>query len=53
MFIGLKHVGYKARKVFSAKNSANKHSEQYLQKHEEKIGELGFTVLSQLRGTAI
>jgi len=51
--IGLKHVGYKARKVFSAKDSASKHSEQDLQKHEEQIGELVFTVLSQLRGTAI
>lgn len=51
--IGLKHASYKARKVFSAKNSTSKHSEKNLQKHEEQIGELVFTVLSQLRGTAI
>jgi len=74
--IGLKHLGYKARKVFSAKtpptNSAenndsaanNENSEnqkstkskldtEQTQQHEEQIGELIFTVLSQLRGTAI
>ena len=45
--IGLKHLEYKARSIFSAKNT--KQSQQ----HEEQIGELIFTVLSQLRGTAI
>jgi len=51
--IGLKHVGYKARKVFSAKDSNAEHTEQSQQQHEEQMGELVFTVLSQLRGTAI
>ena len=56
--IGLKHVSYKARKAFSAnintaKSSATKNAEQSQQQHEEQIGELVFTVLSQLRGTAI
>ena len=56
--IGLKHLGYKARKAFLSKNyitksSVAKNAEQYQQQHEEQIGELVFTVLSQLRGTAI
>jgi predicted unusual protein kinase regulating ubiquinone biosynthesis (AarF/ABC1/UbiB family) len=51
--IGLKHVSYKARKVFSAKDSTSEQTEQYQQQHEEQIGELVFSVLSQLRGTAI
>ncbi|NQZ88551.1 MAG: AarF/ABC1/UbiB kinase family protein [Colwellia sp.] len=51
--IGLKHIGYKARNVFAPKNSNTKNSEQSQQQHEEEIGELVFTVLSQLRGTAI
>ena len=56
--IGLKHAGYKARKAFSAnidtaKSSATKNAGQSQQQHEEQIGELVFTVLSQLRGTAI
>lgn len=56
--IGLKHAGYKVRKAFSAKstdakNSPAKSNEQSQQQHEEQIGELVFTVLSQLRGTAI
>ncbi|MCJ8296126.1 MAG: AarF/ABC1/UbiB kinase family protein [Colwellia sp.] len=61
--IGLKHAGYKVRKAFSAKisgtkssdtkNSEAKSNEQSQQQHEEQIGELVFTVLSQLRGTAI
>jgi len=53
--IGLKHVGYKARRVFSAKNATTESLESTVreQQHEEQIGELVFTVLSQLRGTAI
>jgi len=55
--IGLKHAGYKVRKAFSAKNSEAKNSQarsnEQSQQHEEQIGELVFTVLSQLRGTAI
>jgi len=56
--IGLKHAGYKVRKAFSAKNANDKNAqtkktEQSQQQHEEQIGELVFTVLSQLRGTAI
>jgi predicted unusual protein kinase regulating ubiquinone biosynthesis (AarF/ABC1/UbiB family) len=58
--IGLKHVGYKARQAISAKmsktqNAGNTATAQALQskQHEEQIGELVFTVLSQLRGTAI
>jgi len=56
--IGLKHAGYKVRKAFSAKNTNDKNAqekktEQSQQQHEEQIGELVFTVLSQLRGTAI
>ncbi|KGJ86822.1 ABC1 kinase family protein [Colwellia psychrerythraea] len=56
--IGLKHAGYKVRKAFSAKNANDtnaqtKNTEQSQQQHEEQIGELVFTVLSQLRGTAI
>ena len=56
--IGLKHAGYKVRKAFSAKSTDAKYSpaksnEQSQQQHEEQIGELVFTVLSQLRGTAI
>jgi predicted unusual protein kinase regulating ubiquinone biosynthesis (AarF/ABC1/UbiB family) len=56
--IGLKHVGFKARQVLSGKSSArsnsqNKNNEQSQQQHEEQIGELVFTILSQLRGTAI
>jgi len=46
--IGFKHAGYKVRKTFSAKNNV-----QSQQQHEAQIGELIFTVLSQLRGTAI
>jgi len=56
--IGLKHAGYRVRKAFSAKNANDKNAqtkktEQSQQQHEEQIGELVFTVLSQLRGTAI
>jgi predicted unusual protein kinase regulating ubiquinone biosynthesis (AarF/ABC1/UbiB family) len=51
--IGLKHFGYKARNVFTTKHSNAKNIEQSQQQHEEEIGELVFTVLSQLRGTAI
>ncbi|WP_057831901.1 ABC1 kinase family protein [Colwellia sp. TT2012] len=61
--IALKHAGYKVRKAFAAKISATQYSdtkkspvknnEQSQQQHEEQIGELVFTVLSQLRGTAI
>jgi predicted unusual protein kinase regulating ubiquinone biosynthesis (AarF/ABC1/UbiB family) len=56
--IGLKHAGYKVRKAFSAKNANDKNAqakstEQSQQQHEEQIGDLVFTVLSQLRGTAI
>jgi len=60
--IGLKHAGYKVRKAFSTKTSDTKDSEtkssqaksnEQSQQHEEQIGELVFTVLSQLRGTAI
>ena len=47
--IGLKHIGYKTRHALSA----NPISGQPLQEHEEQIGELIFTVLSQLRGTAV
>ena len=51
--IGLKHAGFKARQAFSAKNPASKNDPKSQQQHEEQIGELVFTVLSQLRGTAI
>jgi predicted unusual protein kinase regulating ubiquinone biosynthesis (AarF/ABC1/UbiB family) len=66
--IGLKHVGYKAKQAFSEKLSLTKNAEsnspesnstevknsfKSQQQHEEQIGELVFTVLSQLRGTAI
>ena len=51
--IGLKHLGYKTRKIFSDNNSLTTNTEQSQQQHEEIIGELVFTVLSQLRGTAI
>jgi predicted unusual protein kinase regulating ubiquinone biosynthesis (AarF/ABC1/UbiB family) len=58
--IGLKHAGYKVRKAFSAStknydttNDQVIKNEQSQQQHEEQIGELVFTVLSQLRGTAI
>ena len=56
--IGLKHAGYKARKAFSGKvseknSSQTKNNALSQQQHEEQIGELVFTVLSQLRGTAI
>jgi predicted unusual protein kinase regulating ubiquinone biosynthesis (AarF/ABC1/UbiB family) len=47
--IGLKHMGYKARQAISTAAA----SDQPQQDHEEKIGELIFTVLGQLRGTAV
>jgi predicted unusual protein kinase regulating ubiquinone biosynthesis (AarF/ABC1/UbiB family) len=47
--IGLKHIGYKTRHALSSTPV----SEQPQQEHEEQIGELIFTVLSQLRGTAV
>ena len=47
--IGLKHIGYKTRHALSATAV----DEDPQQDHEEKMGELIFTVLSQLRGTAI
>lgn len=47
--IGLKHISYKTRQSISATPT----HEQPQQEHEEQIGELIFTVLSQLRGTAV
>ncbi len=47
--IGLKHIGYKARQAISTAPA----NEQPQQDHEEQIGELIFTVLGQLRGTAV
>jgi predicted unusual protein kinase regulating ubiquinone biosynthesis (AarF/ABC1/UbiB family) len=47
--IGLKHIGYKARQAISTAPASN----QPQQDHEAQIGELIFTVLSQLRGTAV
>ena len=47
--IGLKHIGYKARQAISTAAA----SDQPQQDHEEQIGELIFTVLGQLRGTAV
>jgi len=51
--IGLKHLGYKARSAFTSKSLSTANTDQFQQQHEEEIGELVFTVLSQLRGTAI
>ncbi len=47
--IGIKHVGYKTRKIFSK----SKNDQQLKQGHEEDIGKLIFTALSQLKGTAL
>jgi len=47
--IGFKHIGYKTRKAISETPI----DELPQQEHEEKIGELIFSVLSQLRGTAV
>ena len=46
--VGLKHVGYKTRSLLT-KNI----DEASQLRHEEKIGQLIFSVLSQLRGTAL
>ena len=47
--IGFKHIGYKTRQAISATPI----DQQPQQEHEEKIGEIIFSVLSQLRGTAV
>ena len=47
--LGLKHASYKARRALT-KNSMTEIPQQ---QHEEQMGELIFSVLSQLRGTAI
>ncbi|MFT5758196.1 MAG: putative unusual protein kinase regulating ubiquinone biosynthesis (AarF/ABC1/UbiB family) [Alteromonadaceae bacterium] len=47
--LGLKHVSYKARNALNKKTN----TEISQQRHEEQMGELIFSLLSQLRGTAI
>ncbi len=47
--VGAKHVGYKARSLLT--NQQDKPTLKL--KHEEQIAELVFTVLAQLRGTAL
>ncbi len=47
--IGLKHAGYKAKTMFLGKEK----KQSIKKSHEENIGKLIFTVLSQLKGTAL
>ncbi|MCW8879519.1 MAG: AarF/ABC1/UbiB kinase family protein [Kangiellaceae bacterium] len=47
--VGLNHVGFKTKNIFS---SAEK-TEQSQKAYEEKVGKIIFSVLSQLRGTAL
>jgi len=47
--VGVKHVGYKARSLLT--KPENKQASKL--RHEEQIGDLIFSVLTQLRGTAL
>ena len=47
--VGLNHVGFKTKNLFSSTEKI----EQSQKRHEEKIGKIIFSVLSQLRGTAL
>lgn len=47
--IGIKHAGYKAKTLLSS----NSKKQEIKKSHEENIGKLVFTVLSQLKGTAL
>ncbi len=47
--VGVKHVGYKAKSLVTKPENKAKQKQQ----HEEQIGEIIFSVLTQLRGTAL
>lgn len=47
--LGAKHVGYKARSLVTKPENKAKQKQQ----HEEQIGDIIFSVLTQLRGTAL